>query len=302
MLTGKKIGILLENRFIDQEIIYYSHRFNEEGATVEFLTRLWGQPELTFKGIELGMEMTVNKSFEEIDDTELDTYAAIIMPAGMVADMLRYAERPGDLAPAVQFIKRVMANKSIIKAAICHALWIFDPIPEVISGRSVTCHNNIIGSVKNTGANYVDQDIVIDDDLITARTGDMFAEFARTIIDELIKRKEADVFCYHTKLEKKDIGGGVILQVLGNGRYMNTLHWNMEDKSIVKFHQHPQEQFGYVIKGGFEMTVGDKTAVLKSGDAYFIPPNVSHEFIAVGETEAIDVFSPIKTDIPNKIK
>jgi len=76
----------------------------------------------------------------------------------------------------------------------------------------------------------------------------------------------------------------------------------MEDKSIVKFHQHPQEQFGYVIKGGFEMTVGDKTAVLKAGDAYFIPPNVSHEFIAVGETEAIDVFSPIKTDIPNKIK
>ena len=188
MLTGEKIGILIENRFIDQEIIYYSHRFNEEGASTEFLTRLWGQPSLTFKGLELGMEITVDKSFEAIDDDELDTYSAIIMPAGMVADMLRYSEKPGDLAPAVQFMKRAMDNKAIIKGAVCHALWIFDPVPELIRGRSVTCHNNIIGSVRNTGANYIDQDIVIDDDLVTARTGGMFAEFAHTIIDVLEKK------------------------------------------------------------------------------------------------------------------
>lgn len=183
MLTGRKIGILLENRFIDQEIVYYAHRFDEEGATTVFLTRLWGQPELRFKGMELGMEVTVHESLEEMDDRELATYSAIIVPAGMVADMLRYAETPGDLAPAVQFMKRAMANKAIIKGAICHALWIFDPIPEVIRGRKVTCHNNLIGSVRNTGANYVDQDIVIDDDLITARTGDLFADFARTIAE-----------------------------------------------------------------------------------------------------------------------
>jgi len=54
----------------------------------------------------------------------------------------------------------------------------------------------------------------------------------------------------------------------------------------VVLHHHPQEQFGYVIKGGFEMTVGDETAVLRAGDAYFIPPNVPHKFMAIGETEA----------------
>ena len=188
MLEGGKIGILLENRFIDHEIIYYSNRFNEEGATTEFLTRLWSQPSLTFKGIELGMEVTVDKSFEEIDDKELATYSAIIVPAGYVADMLRYAEKPGDLAPAVQFMKRSMENKSVLKCCICHSLWIFDHIPEVIKGRKVTCHNNIIGSVKNTGAVYVDEDIVVDDDFITARTGGMFARFSRAIIDELNRR------------------------------------------------------------------------------------------------------------------
>lgn len=184
----KKIGIFLENRFIDQEIIYYANRFKEEGIEVDFITRLWGNPSLKFKGMELGMEMTVSKSFENMSDEELSAYSAFIMPAGYVADMLRYAERPGDLAPAVQFMKRAMGNKNIIKAAICHSLWIFDPIPETIRQRKVTCHNNLTGSVRNTGAIYVDEDIVIDDDLITARTGGMFAPFARTIIDEMAKR------------------------------------------------------------------------------------------------------------------
>ena len=48
------------------------------------------------------------------------------------------------------------------------------------------------------------------------------------------------------------------------------------------------------------MKVGYETTTLKAGDAYVIPPNVLHEFIAIGETEAIDVFSPVKKDFPWK--
>lgn len=189
-MKRNKIGILVENRFIDHEIIYYSKRFEEEGFETEFLTRLWGQPQLTFKGMELNMELRVDKSFEGIDKEGLKEYAAIIMPAGYVADMLRYAEKPGELSPAVNFMKLAMEDKDLIKAAICHSLWIFDPIPEVIKGRTVTCHNNIYGSVKNTGAIYKDADVVIDEDFITARTGAMYSKLARTIIDELKKRRE----------------------------------------------------------------------------------------------------------------
>ena len=108
------------------------------------------------------------------------------------------------------------------------------------------------------------------------------------------------MFCFHEKLEKIDMGEGVIRQYLGEGKLMNAQHWNMADRSEVKLHKHPQEQFGYVIKGGFKMTIGGQTAELKAGDAYFIPPDVLHEFIALGETEAIDIFSPVKTDFPWK--
>lgn len=180
---AKKIGVLMENRFIDQEIIYYENRFKEENIQTEFLTRLWGQSELTFTGLELEMKKQVDKSFEEISEEKLKDYSAFIIPAGYVADYLLYAEEPGELSPAVKFVKKIMAEKSIIKGFICHSLWISGPIPEIFKGRKVTCHNNIIGHVKNTGAVYKNQDIVVDADLVTARQGGLFAEFSKKIIE-----------------------------------------------------------------------------------------------------------------------
>jgi len=106
------------------------------------------------------------------------------------------------------------------------------------------------------------------------------------------------MFVFRKKLRCFDMGGGVIRQYLGECKKVNAQHWDMADKSVVKLHKHKQEQFGYVIKGGFNMLIGNEKAMLKAGDAYFIPANVLHEFVAVGQTEAIDLFSPVKKDFP----
>lgn len=106
------------------------------------------------------------------------------------------------------------------------------------------------------------------------------------------------MFIYYNEIEKHDMGGGVVRQDFANGERMNVLHWNIADKGQVELHHHPQEQFGYVIKGGFEMRIGDETKILKANDAYIVPPNALHSFIAIGETEAIDVFCPVKEDFP----
>ena len=57
--------------------------------------------------------------------------------------------------------------------------------------------------------------------------------------------------------------------------------------------------FGYVIKGGFKIDMEGQTFEIGEGDAYFIPPNVPHSFVAIGETEAIDVLNPYKDPIPD---
>ena len=108
------------------------------------------------------------------------------------------------------------------------------------------------------------------------------------------------MFFYHKDIAKVDMGEGVFRQDFAEGSHLNVLHWNMADGSEVKMHTHSQEQFGYVIKGGFTMVVGEATQELRSGDGYVIPPGVPHSFVAIGDTEAIDVFSPVKMDFPWK--
>ncbi|WP_199247359.1 DJ-1/PfpI family protein [[Phormidium] sp. ETS-05] len=188
-LKGKKIGILMESDFYEHEIWYYHYRFPEEGAELNFLTRLWGQPYLTFKGHEYHAPFEVNKSFETIDDNELATYSAIIVPSAMVSDRLRYTDDVNKMPPAVEFLKRAFANKNILKGIICHGLWLTSPAAsELVKGRRLTCHNNLHGDAINYGAIYVDEDVVVDGDLVTGRSGGHAHLFAKKIIEILSEK------------------------------------------------------------------------------------------------------------------
>jgi protease I len=189
-LQGRKIGILIEGDYYEPEIWYYKHRFAEEGIELHFLTRLWGQTSEVmasgFKGHEYKIPFDgYVESFEDMDEQTLKSYSAIIVPAGIVADRLRYTEDINKLPPAVEFLKRAFAEKGIIKGIICHGMWLVAPAPELVRGRKVVVHNNLLGDAKNMGAIYVDEDVVVDGDLVTARTGGHCHLFARQIIDIL---------------------------------------------------------------------------------------------------------------------
>jgi protease I len=187
-VIGKKIGILIEGDFYEKEIFYYEHRFAEEGIDVHWLSRLWGQPSLTFLGHEYRAPFECHESFEGMSDEELRSYAAIIVPSGMVSDRLRYTQNVNELAPATAFVQRAFAEKSILKGIICHGMWLIATAPELVRGRPVVVHNNLVGDARNMGAIYTDRDVVVDGDLVTVRTGGHCHQFARTIIDMLADR------------------------------------------------------------------------------------------------------------------
>ena len=187
-IEGKKLGILIESDFYEKEIFYYEHRFAEEGLEVHWLTRLWGQPSLTFTGHEWKVPFECHESFEGMSDEELRSYDAIIVPSAIVSDRLRYSENLPAPAPAVEFVKRAFAEPDIIKGIICHGMWLISPVPELVRGRPIVCHPNLYGDVTNMGAIYTDQDVVVDGDLITGRTGAHCHLFARKIIDMLHER------------------------------------------------------------------------------------------------------------------
>ncbi len=126
-----------------------------------------------------------NDRFDKLSDDELNSFSAIIVPSGIVSDRLRYTEDVNAIPPATEFLRRAFTNKNIIKGIICHGMWLVAPLPELIKGRRVVVHNNLIGDAKAYGAVYVDEDVVVDDDLVTGRTGGHCHLFARKIIDML---------------------------------------------------------------------------------------------------------------------
>lgn len=183
MAAKKKVGVLIEGDYYEKEVFYYEHRFPEEGIELHFLTRMWGQSQLTFTGHEWKVPFEVRESFENMSDEELRTYSAIIVPSGIVSDRLRYTEDVNKMPPATEFLKRAFAEKQIIKGIICHGMWLVAPATDLVRGRKVVVHNNLIGDAKAYGATYVDQDVVVDGDLVTGRTGNHCHLFARKIID-----------------------------------------------------------------------------------------------------------------------
>lgn len=88
-------------------------------------------------------------------------------------------------APPVDFVARAFECASVLVGVICHGTWLLSTRPDLVRGRRVTCHNNLYGDVANMGAEYVDEDIVVDGRQVTARAGDHHHLFARTLIDQV---------------------------------------------------------------------------------------------------------------------
>lgn len=199
-LKGKKIAVLVESEFIPEEIEAYRRDFAALGAEVHFMSYLWGQPKLTFTSAEQAgskqMTLEVDIDFQDINP---DEYAAIIMAANYTSVRLRYFEPPpgqpfsADMvksAPAVKFFARAMANRRLVKGALCHGLWILTPNPELLKGRKVICHEVMLADVLNCGAQYIPPDtenagVMVDGDLVTGRSKHEVQAFIQAIVKQI---------------------------------------------------------------------------------------------------------------------
>jgi protease I len=203
MLEGKKIAVLVETEFIPEEIAAYQIRFAELGATVHFMSRLWNQPSARFISDvdDLGESLQyldVNIDFQNVD---LNEYAAVIMAANYTSVRLRYFEPPQGqpinpqqtrTAPAVQFFAKAMANPEIIKGLLCHGLWLLTPMPELLKGRRVICHEVVLADITNAGAIYEPSptNIVVDRDMVTGRSGRDVNAFIEAIATQIVRQEQ----------------------------------------------------------------------------------------------------------------
>ena len=201
ILEGKKVAVLVETEYIPEEVNYYQEFFTKHGAQVDFLTYLWGAPERILvsdvDSVDKPLESMLIKN--EVADANPNDYAIVLCAANYVACRLREIPPMGSLADpsllrspaAVRFMASAMMNPQIVKGALCHALWILTPVPELLRGRKVICHTVVLADVVNAGGIYVPDEthVVVDRDLVTGRSAADLELYTETILETYHKLK-----------------------------------------------------------------------------------------------------------------
>jgi protease I len=171
-LTGKRIAILAENMYQEMELWVPFYRFKEEGAEVKVIGA-GGAKSYTSK---LGYPVTVDVQADQVKAVEFD---AVVVPGGYAPDMMRRH-------PAMVALVRDAAQQGKVVAAICHAGWMLVSAG-VLKGRKATSFFSIKDDLIAAGANWVDEEVVVDGNVITSRKPDDLPAFCRTIVQALSK-------------------------------------------------------------------------------------------------------------------
>jgi len=103
-------------------------------------------------------------------------------------------------------------------------------------------------------------------------------------------------FLMSKDIEWETVGEGVKRKIMAYDDKIMLVHVAFDKGGIGPMHQHYHSQVTYVVSGSFDVTIDGKTETLKTGDSFYIPPNVLHGAICTEAGELIDVFSPIRED------
>jgi protease I len=171
-LQGKRIAILAENMYQEMELWVPYYRFREEGAEVKVIGA-GGAKSYTSKH---GYPVPVDAQAESVSAVEFD---AVIVPGGYAPDLMRRHE-------AMVRLVRDAAQQGKVVAAICHAGWMLVSAG-ILRGKRATSFFSIKDDLVAAGADWVDQEVVVDGTLITSRRPDDLPAFCREIVRALGK-------------------------------------------------------------------------------------------------------------------
>ena len=175
-LNGKRIAILATDMFEQVELVEPRKALEDAGAETEIVSLEEGEIQ-GFNHYDTADTFPVDKA---VADASADDYDALLLPGGVGnPDTLRTDEN------AVGFVRSfVDAGKAV--AAICHAPWMLVEA-DVVRGRKLTSFHSIKTDVMNAGGNWVDEEVVLDDGVVTSRSPDDIPVFNRQVIEEFAK-------------------------------------------------------------------------------------------------------------------
>jgi protease I len=172
-LSGKKVAILAADGFEEVELTKPRKALDEAGAQTLVVSIKSGKIQ-GMNHADKGATVAVDVTLAEAKPQEFD---ALLIPGGLMnPDTLRSTDE------ALEFVRHFFRQGKPV-AAICHAAWVLIDA-EVVQGRTLTSWPAIKTDVRNAGATWVDQDVVVDNGLVTSRKPDDIPAFNDKMIEE----------------------------------------------------------------------------------------------------------------------
>jgi len=167
------VGIVIDSNVEDAEVIFPRLRFKEDGMKVLLI----GPRNEKIQG-KHGYPFTVDTTLNDITPDDLD---CLVIPGGYAPDLMRTDKRVLELT-------RSMVGSGKPVGAVCHGAWVLVSA-KVLPGHQATCFSAIKDDVENAGATYIDQSVVVSDNIVTSRFPDDLPDFCRELRHLLSNKK-----------------------------------------------------------------------------------------------------------------
>ncbi|MAF36670.1 protease [archaeon] len=165
----KRAVIFADEEFDDVELTHPKQALEQAGFTVDIATK--------DKQDMFGKKGTLAKPNIDIKDLKADDYDLVIVPGGY-----RSPDRLRIYPEVLEFLQAMDSAKKVI-GAICHGPWVLISA-KLVQGRKMTGHVGTKDDLINAGANFVDQETVIDDNLVTAPHPTKVEVFTKAILSK----------------------------------------------------------------------------------------------------------------------
>jgi len=173
----RKVVVLTENGFEDEEVIYPIIRLKEAGFDVDIATP---GAKLVLGRLNFPLELLVRYYGKLVDAKKLKTqdYVAVLIPGGFEAP-----DRMRQVGEILDFVRKMNKEKKLV-AAFCHGPWVLIS-SGLLKGKRATGYIGIKDDIVNAGAKFVDEATVSDGNIITSRHPRDVGEFMKVVLKAL---------------------------------------------------------------------------------------------------------------------